>query len=45
MTTLVGQKEAREVMAGWNHYKWIYNQVINNPEVRVVNERHGFIVR
>lgn len=43
MTILVGQETAEEVMAGWNHYEWIYDQVINNPEVRVVNERHGFI--
>ncbi len=43
MTILVGEEKAKELMAGWNHYVWIYDQVINNPEVRVVNERHGFI--
>ena len=44
MTRAVGAEKARQVLAGWQHYTWIYDQVLNNPEVRRVNERFGWVV-
>ncbi len=44
MTRLVGEEKGRAVLEGWNHYTWIYEQVLGNPEVRRVNERHGMVV-
>ena len=44
MSRLVGEEKAREVIQGWEHYTWIYEQVLGNPEVRRVNERFGMLV-
>ena len=44
MTLLVGRERAREIMSGQTHYMWIYDQVLHNPAIRQVNERHGFVV-
>lgn len=42
MTLMVGEARAREVLTGMRFYRWIYRQVLDNPAVRPVNERHGF---
>ena len=26
------------------HYPWVYEQVLQNPAVRELNEKHGWIV-
>lgn len=44
MTVLVGERTAREVLAGTTHYQWIYDRVLNDPRVREVNRRHGFVI-
>ncbi len=44
MTILVGEERARAVLESNTHYTWIYDQVLNNPLVRQVNERHGAVV-
>jgi len=44
MTQLVGANRAREVLEAQRHYTWIYDQVLNNPAVREINERHGMVV-
>ena len=41
MQKLVGDAEARRVLGQWQHYTWIYNQVLNNSAVRAINEKHG----
>ena len=41
MQILVGDANARQVLQDWQHYTWIYDQVLNNPEVRAINERNG----
>ena len=43
MTGLVGEEKAREIIGGWNHYSWIYEQVLTHPEVRRINERFGMV--
>jgi hypothetical protein len=42
MTKLVGESEARALLARITHYEWIYEQVLNDPRIREVNARHGF---
>lgn len=44
MTELVGEARARAVIEGYRHYPWIYEQVLHNPLVRQVTERHGALV-
>ena len=44
MQKLVGDERAREIMADWNHYKWIYDKVLHDPRVREINRAHGFVV-
>jgi hypothetical protein len=41
MQKLVGDAEARRVLGQWQHYTWIYNEVLNNSAVRAINEKHG----
>lgn len=42
MTQLIGEEAARSLMASWHHYSWIYEQVLADPRIREVNQRHGF---
>lgn len=42
MTRLIGEDAARDVMASWTHYEWIYDRVLTDPRVREVVVRHGF---
>lgn len=42
MIDLVGREKARETLARIDHYKWIYKQVLDAPQVREVNSRWGF---
>ncbi len=42
---LLGNARALEVISGWQHYTWIYSEVLNNPQVREVNMRHGLVIR
>lgn len=44
MTHVVGEALAREVLGGIDHYTWIYERVFDDPRVRAVNARHGFLV-
>lgn len=44
MTELVGEAEARDMLAGWNHYTWIYDKVLNDAGVREINRANGFDV-
>jgi hypothetical protein len=44
LTTLVGQKVARETLAQITHYEWIYDKVLGDPRVREVALKHGFNV-
>ena len=44
MTLLVGEERAREVLAGIRHYTWIYDRVLNDPRVREITTRHGFLL-
>ena len=44
MTLLVGEERAREVLAANRHYTWIYERVLNDPRVREVATRHGFVL-
>lgn len=42
MARLIGEEAARDVMASWTHYEWIYGVVLTDPRVREVVTRHGF---
>jgi len=44
LTELIGKKRALEHLAKMGHYRWIYRQVLERPEVREINARHGFLV-
>lgn len=44
MTALVGTERARETLASTTHYTWIYEQVMNHPEVEEILRRHGLMV-
>ena len=44
LTELVGEERARAVLESNTHYTWIYEQVLTNPMVREINERHGIVV-
>ena len=43
MQELVGDKEARSVLTRWQHYTWIYDQVLNNPAIRPINVKNGLV--
>ena len=40
---LVGDAKARSVLNRWHHYTWIYDQVLNNPEIRPINVKNGLV--
>jgi hypothetical protein len=42
MSAVFGASGARGLLKSWPFYTWIYQQVLSNPEVRKINERHGF---
>lgn len=44
MTKLIGENQARQLLAEWQHYKWIYNVVLDNKQVREINKQYGFII-
>ena len=44
MTELVGMDRAREVLSANRYYTWIYNRVLNDPNVREIARAHGFIL-
>ena len=39
----IGEERARAVLESLQHYPWIYERVLNDPRVRAVNARHGFL--
>ena len=41
---LLGAARARELLGTTRHYRWIYKTVLEDPRVREVNRRHGFVV-
>ena len=44
MSALVGESTARETLASFSHYSWIYDRVLTDSRVREVALRHGFNV-
>lgn len=44
MTALVGEARARQVLSANRHYTWIYNRVLNDPQVREIAAAHGFLL-
>lgn len=40
---LVGDARARSVLSRWQHYTWIYDQVLNNPAIRPINVKNGLV--
>ncbi|MFZ6009336.1 MAG: hypothetical protein ACOYXT_03240 [Bacteroidota bacterium] len=41
MRSLVGEAQAIKVMSEWQHYRWIYDKVLNDPVVKKINEKYG----
>lgn len=44
VTALFGEESARETLAAYTHYEWIYEKVLNDSRVREIALRHGFDV-
>jgi hypothetical protein len=44
MTQLTGPEQAAAVLRGWRHYPWIYERVLTDPRVRIINTRHGLVL-
>jgi hypothetical protein len=44
LTHLLGEHRAREVIASITHYEWIYQRVLDDPGVREITARHGFVL-
>lgn len=44
LTLLLGKPVAEKVLRNWNHYSWIYSQVLSNPKVREINAAHGLLL-
>jgi hypothetical protein len=44
MTRLVGEARAREVLRAWKHYPWVYQRVLEDPEVRRINAAAGMLL-
>lgn len=44
VSALMGETAARETLAAFTHYEWIYDKVLNDPRVRAVTLRYGFDV-
>lgn len=45
MTLLRGRQRAAEVLSGNNHYRWIYQRVLNDPVVRQITTRNRLTIR
>ena len=43
LTKVIGEKPARELLAEWNHYTWIYKTVFEDKRVREINVKNGFV--
>jgi hypothetical protein len=43
MQELVGDSEARATLGRWQHYTWIYDQVLNNTAIRAINKRNELL--
>lgn len=41
MKSIFGNTKARHVLQSWKHYTWIYDKVLNDPQVARVNEESG----
>lgn len=44
MTKVLGEDSARKILAEWNHYKWIYQKVLNDQRIRKVNKENDFLI-
>ena len=44
LTKLIGENSARQLLAKWTHYTWIYKTVLEHKQVREINIRYGFII-
>lgn len=42
MSQLVGEGRSRDVLSVNEHYTWIYERVLNDPQVRDIATAHGF---
>lgn len=45
MTKLIGENSARQLLAEWTHYTWIYRTVLDNRKVREINTQFGFTIQ
>jgi len=45
VTELLGEPKAREIMANWRHYKWIYKTVLNEGDkLKAVIEKNKLVI-
>jgi len=45
VTELLGEPKAREIMANWRHYKWIYKTVLNEGDkLKAVIEKNKLTI-
>jgi hypothetical protein len=44
MTRLVGESRARAVLRSYTHYPWVYERVLNDPRIRAVNTKWGWVI-
>lgn len=44
LTTLIGEKAARDTLAQTTYYKWIYDRVLRDPRIREISLELGFNV-
>lgn len=39
----MGEEPARQLLAGWTHYTWIYDKVLTGERIREINSKNGFV--
>ena len=44
MSKIVGEPTARQILAEWKHYTWIYDKVLRDKRIREINSKHGFLI-
>jgi hypothetical protein len=45
LTIAIGETAARIKLSRKPYYKWIYKTVLNDPRIRQINTRYGFVIR
>jgi len=43
MAELIGEPQARELLAGMQHYQWVYDKVLNDPRIPEVLAKNGIL--